>query len=97
MTYPAYVPTLGFAEQCSPAPGIISGAMTNAFALKVANPAQLQATVDHFLNAPTHGAARYTVLGELIFVTFMHADRLTSGGEVNGWQPDDDGCNFRME
>ncbi len=90
MTYPAYVPTLGFAEQCSPVPGIISGAMTNAFALKVANPAQLQATVDHFLNAPTHGAARYTVLGELIFVTFMHADRLTSGGEVNGWQPDDE-------
>lgn len=90
MTYPAYVSTLGFAEQCSPAPGIISGAMTNAFALKVTDLARLQTTVDHFLTTPTGGAASYTVLGELIFVTFMHADRLTSGGEVTGWQPDDE-------
>ena len=90
MTYPAYVPTLGFAEQCSPAPGIVQGALTNAFALKVTDPARLQATVDHFLNAPTKGAVNHTVLGELIFVTFMHADRLTSGGEVTGWQPDDE-------
>lgn len=90
MTYPAYVPTLGFAEQCSPAPGIIQGAMTNAFALQVTDLARLQATVDHFLNAPTGGAAQYTVLGDLIFLTFMHADRLTSGAEAVGWQPDDE-------
>lgn len=90
MTYPSYVTTLGFGEQCSPAPGEIIGAMTNAFALKVADPARLQATVDHFLNAPANGAVQYLVLGELIFVTFMHAERLTSGAEAVGWQPDDE-------
>ncbi len=85
---PAYVPELGYGEQSSPAPGLIEGATTFAFALKVIDPARLQATCDHFLNTPAKGAVRYTPLGDVVFVSFMHADRLTSGAEAVGWQPD---------
>jgi hypothetical protein len=86
--YPPYVSTLGYAEQCSPAPGLILGAMCYAFAYKVTDTARLQATVDHFLNEPPGGKVTYKLLGELVFNTFLHAEKLTSGAEAIGWQPD---------
>jgi hypothetical protein len=87
-SYPPYVPTLGYAEQCSPPPGLVSGAHVSCFALKMANKGRAQAMVDHFLNDPVSGAVRYKVLGELVFVTFTYADSLTSLSEEVGWQPD---------
>jgi hypothetical protein len=86
--YPDYVPTLGYAEQCSAAPGLILGARCYAFAYKVEDLGRLQDTVDHFLNQPAGDAVTYTVLGELLFNTFLHANRLTSKVEAIGWQPD---------
>ncbi len=92
-SYSPYVEDLGFAQQCTQAPGEIGGALTCAFALKVIDRAALQATVDKFLNAPAGGAVTYSVLGDVIFVSFMHADRLTCGTEQIGWQPDQE-CAF---
>lgn len=86
--YPTYVDDLGYGQQCTSAPGEIAGATTCAFALKVTDRAALQATVDKFLNAPANGAVTYALLGEVVFVSFMHADRLTCGVEQIGWQPD---------
>lgn len=91
--YPTYVDDLGYAQQCTRAPGEIDSALTCVFALKVADRAVLQATCDKFLNAPAKGAVTYTLLGEVIFVSFMHADRLTCGSEQIGWQPDHE-CAF---
>jgi hypothetical protein len=89
-SYPRYVSTLGYAEQCSPAPGAVLGATTYAFAYHVEDLGRLQATVDHFLNEPAGGEVTYTVLGPLIFNSFLHAEKLTSTVEQIGWQPDDE-------
>ncbi len=86
--YPPYVKTLGYGAQSTEIPGDILGARTCAFALDIEDPARLQATCDHFLSDPTDGAVKYKVLGKTIFMTFMHAQKLTSGSQAIGWVPD---------
>jgi hypothetical protein len=82
-----YVEDLGHAQVTALQPGVVTGAHTCAFAFDV-DTAAVQRTVDYFLNAPAGGAVRYSMLGPSVFLTFMHADRLSSGGQVTGWIPD---------
>jgi len=87
-TYPPYVRTLGFGSQSTQIPGDILGARTCMFALEVEDIARLQATCDHFLSEPSGGRVQYEVLGDTLFVSFMHARRLTSAAQAIGWVPD---------
>src|SRR5215470_14182772 len=90
MALPVYVSRRGHGEQCVEPPGIVHGAHFYGFALP-SDPVAVQAFVDAQLNAPAGGALTYRVLGHTVFLTFLHADRLTSHVDPNGYLHD---CEF---
>jgi hypothetical protein len=86
-TYPDYIDDTGHGQACMPFPGLMKDTHAYLFAFKGTVPA-LQALVDKFLNLPNNDEVQYSVLGDNVFVTFMHVAQLSSMVEVIGYSDD---------
>lgn len=74
MALPKYVSDLGHGLVVPECPASIIDGTLFSFVVD-ADPAKMQALVDHFLNAPSGGAVEYHVVGSTVMIVFLRAPK----------------------
>jgi hypothetical protein len=86
-SYPPYIDDLGHGQGCMAFPGAMKDSHAYLFAFQGDAPA-IQSLVDKFLNPPNNDEIEYSLIGDSVFITFMHVEKLSSEVDVIGYSDD---------